>query len=72
MPALDAGDKLVRAAAVEEEDALLAALEVPLQLGAEQGAYVPAVAPAQLGLEVDNRDLGQGARVESAGSVKYA
>ena len=57
--AVRAADELVRAAAVDEEDALLAALEVELDLGAELLADVACVPAPELALHVHDADLRQ-------------
>ena len=50
--ALTAGDKLVCAPAIQKQDALLAAGDIFFQLGFQNRADVPAVAPAKLPLHI--------------------
>lgn len=63
--AVHAGYELVCAASVQEEYALLAALQVFRYLGAQSLAYAAAVAAAELALHVDDLDAGHGLLIES-------
>ena len=57
--AVGTADELVRAAAIDEQDALLAAFQVLLDLRAQRFADISRVAAAQLPLHVHDADLGQ-------------